>query len=105
VVAFFTLIERKIIGLSHFRLGPNKIGPIGLLQPFNDALKLLSKEVQKLKKTNMFLFILAPGLVLFIYTVIWVITPLIFSQINNKVVTLTLFTIISISVYFFIVSG
>lgn len=53
-VAFFTLIERKIIGLVHFRPGPNKVGFIGILQPFSDAIKLFSKENQKIKKTNVF---------------------------------------------------
>ena len=56
-VAYATLYERKLIGWMHARLGPNRVGPIGVLQPIADSLKLISKEIilpQRLTKLSIF---------------------------------------------------
>src|SRR3569832_2896022 len=59
-VAYLTLAERKVIGYVQVRIGPNRVGPRGLLQPIAGGLKLLLKEIIVPTNANRFLFILAP---------------------------------------------
>jgi NADH-quinone oxidoreductase subunit H len=63
-VAFTTYFERKVIGYMQGRVGPNRVGPLGLGQPFADVIKLLIKEVIIPEKSNRFLFVIAPLLTL-----------------------------------------
>ena len=75
-VAFLTLAERKIIGYMQNRIGPNRVGPRGVLQPFADVIKLLMKEVIVPSKSNRFLFIIAPLLTLVPALATWAVIPL-----------------------------
>jgi len=74
-VAYYTYMERKVIGYMQIRRGPNRIGPLGLAQPFADVFKLLMKEIVLPENANKFLFLLAPILSLAPAFAAWAVVP------------------------------
>jgi NADH-quinone oxidoreductase subunit H len=75
-VAFATYFERKVIGFMQARVGPNRVGPLGLGQPFADVIKLLIKEVIVPRESNRFLFLIAPLLSIIPALATWAVMPL-----------------------------
>jgi NADH-quinone oxidoreductase subunit H len=75
-VAYFTYWERKILAWMHVRIGPNRVGYKGLLQPFADVIKMLLKEIVVPRSANRFLFLTAPVLALVPAFAVWAVVPL-----------------------------
>jgi len=106
-VAYYTYFERKVIGWMQVRRGPNRIGPLGLAQPFADVFKLLLKEIVLPENSNKFLFLLAPVLSLAPAFAAWAVIP--FSDwavlANIDAGLLYILAMSSIGVYGLIVAG
>lgn len=94
-VAFYTLLERKIIGLIHQRLGPNKLSFLGLLQPLIDAFKLLSKSYVIPYHSNVLPYILSPYVSLLLSLLLWVFVVPRFFFISNTSVSILCFSCIT----------
>ena len=108
-VAFLTLAERKVIGFMQVRLGPNRIGPYGVAQPFADVFKMIFKELHVPAGADKFLFIIAPLLCLGPSLAAWAVVPFTeggtgaVSNINAGLLYLLAMT--SLSVYGVIIAG
>lgn len=103
-VAFFTLIERKIIGLIHYRVGPNKVVEWGVSQPIADALKLLTKEYQKFTISRLIIYYLGPLISLLLALLYWGFYEYSYSYITGSIKIIVIFSIISLSAYGFLLT-
>lgn len=104
-VAFLTLMERKFLSYIQIRKGPNKVGFIGLIQPFRDAIKLLSKEIIFINKVNLLIYIYSPILRFILIIIIWIIYPFWVNNLRIKIGLIYLICCLRLGVYGLILSG
>ena len=106
-VAYLTYAERRILGLIQDRIGPNRVGPFGLLQPIADGIKLLMKEIIVPSGSNKFLFAIAPVLSIAPALAAWAVIPfgdeLVLSNVNASLLYILAMT--SLGVYGVIIAG
>ncbi len=106
-VAYLTFFERKVIGYMQSRIGPNRIGPLGLLQPIADVIKLLNKEIIFPEASNKYLFVIAPIISLGTSLAAWAVIPFdktaVLANINAGV--LFILALSSMGVYGILIAG
>ncbi len=104
-VAFYTLFERKVIGLFHLRVGPNKVSIVGLVQPLLDGLKLFTKQNLVPLRANKYVYVLAPQIGLFLAFFVWLTLPNLYLIVSINYSIVLFFCVGSIIVFSVLLSG